>query len=1047
MHSNCFEITIELSCVKNPLAKTLHQEWDDNRESLLLYMEEVHKGIKGFVYDEDGNPIPNATVTVHNIHHDVITAANGDYWRLLVSGKYAVTAHARGFEAETHTDVVVSNGPATDVIFRLKRVSPDNSNGEGEERPVDGKHFEPSVFEHHRYDAMVSFLKQQANRFPDITRLYSIGKSVKGRELWVLEITDHPGKHEPGEPEFKYIGNMHGNEVIGREVLLLLVQYLVENYGHDGQLTELVDTTRIHIMPTMNPDGYEAAREGDVASVLGRTNARGVDLNRNFPSFFHRPQHSPELETKAIMQWLNDIPFVLSANLHGGSLVANYPYDDSPSGRTMYSKCPDDDIFRQVALAYSMSHTRMHSFSGCPGYRETFKSGITNGAAWYALTGGMQDYNYVKTNCFEITIELSCTKFPFQRHLKSFWLENKPALVAYMEEVHRGVKGFVRDTSGNPVQAQIDVIGRKHPIHAAIDGDYWRLLAPGTYKIKVSKDGYESVTRTVVVPKVGAVSVDFVMQVLEQRVPTSSVVVEVMRGALYTTGSTPLKGSDEQGTTLTSSRYSSAVHHVSVMSSLSPSMSAVKSDGGSSSSQLSVSTVSLDTGMSSVGGKISSVDQVRPSMIASVSSPTPSANKTATSHFAVSSLRGPSFHHVSLYHKSNKEVSKHMFDLSKKCAVISQTERVYKTDEAREVVAFMLSDNPEEHEIDEPAVLFVANTDGYSAVGQEMLLLLMEELCLKYGKSDSITQLVDSMKIYFIPLLHADRFSKAMEGNCVGGEELTGTMLDKYCSWLESKNITAVYNVGNGVVSDSSWHDLELGLQPFAKHMTKIFFSNQNFNFTKKCSASLPPSRSSCLKTVHLPVSCCQYPPAPELSNHWMHHKPAFLSVLHHSLHGVHGVVTDNNGVSLSGALVTVSWKQLNLTVQTGKDGDYWLSLVPGDYKIDVFVKGYSVASQNVKVTQSLFVDATNFSLTVNEPHGLGVSVPALAAGVSVVAVFVFVVVAGIAFQKYHKYEKLRKGFRPLRTNGLEGKHSKFLLNPNLDDSADDEDIFNPHRL
>ena len=43
---------------------------------------------------------------------------------------------------------------------------------------------------------------------------------------------------------------------------------------------------RIHIMPTMNPDGYARAHEGDYESVRGRPNAHGKDLNRNFPNRF-----------------------------------------------------------------------------------------------------------------------------------------------------------------------------------------------------------------------------------------------------------------------------------------------------------------------------------------------------------------------------------------------------------------------------------------------------------------------------------------------------------------------------------------------------------------------------------------------------------------------------------------------------------------------------------------------------------------------------------------------------------------------------------------
>ena len=260
----------------------------------------------------------------------------------------------------------------------------------------------PVRFEHHNSTALHGILESLTATYPNITRLYSIGKSFQGKELWVLEITRHPGIHTPGIPEFKYVANMHGNEVVGRELLLLLAEHLCRNYGRDGRITRLVDTTRIHLLPSMNPDGWEAAREGDCYGYVGRYNANGVDLNRNFPDPYARRRNSIQPETRALMGWIQREPFVLSANLHGGSLVVNYPFDNIPSelkrsSVRLYYSSPDDDVFVKVSKTYAYAHPTMHRGNPrCLIHAEKFKDGITNGAAWYPISGGMQDYNYYK---------------------------------------------------------------------------------------------------------------------------------------------------------------------------------------------------------------------------------------------------------------------------------------------------------------------------------------------------------------------------------------------------------------------------------------------------------------------------------------------------------------------------------------------------------------------------------------------------------------------------------------------------------------------------
>ena len=60
----------------------------------------------------------------------------------------------------------------------------------------------------------------------------------------------------------------------------------------------------------------------------------------------------------------------------------------------------------------------------------------------------MQDFNYIFTNDFEITLELSCCKHPLASELARFWLDNKNALLSFMELAHMGLKGTVTDANG-----------------------------------------------------------------------------------------------------------------------------------------------------------------------------------------------------------------------------------------------------------------------------------------------------------------------------------------------------------------------------------------------------------------------------------------------------------------------------------------------------------------------------------------------------------------------------------------------------------------------
>uniref|UniRef100_A0A672SXH9 AE binding protein 1 n=1 Tax=Sinocyclocheilus grahami TaxID=75366 RepID=A0A672SXH9_SINGR len=423
-------------------------------------------------------------------------------------------------------------------------------------------------YTHHNYLDMEKLMKSISDECPNITRLYSLGKSFKGLEIYAMEITDNPGMHETGEPEFRYTAGYHGNEALGRELLLMLMQYLCREYK-DGnpRVRHLVDETRIHLVPSVNPDGHMKAFEkgSELGSwTLGHWTEDGHDIFQNFPdlnnilwdaedkgmvpkliSNHHVPipegilssNGSVAVETLALISWMESHPFVLGANLQGGERLVTYPFDmrrltkeseemekklnsranrrkrqyeeeeeeePNPYLHTGYHQemIEDQSMFRWLAISYASTHRTMTQTyqGGCHTDDPTGGMGIVNCAKWKPIPGSMNDFSYLHTNCFELSIFLGCDKFPHQSELLREWEHNKEALLTFMAQVHRGIKGVVRDKEGNPISnATLSVEGVNHDIRTGESGDYWRLLNPGEYRVTARAEGYSPFTRLCVV--------------------------------------------------------------------------------------------------------------------------------------------------------------------------------------------------------------------------------------------------------------------------------------------------------------------------------------------------------------------------------------------------------------------------------------------------------------------------------------------------------------------------------------------------------------------
>lgn len=178
------------------------------------------------------------------------------------------------------------------------------------------------------------------------------------------------------------------------------------------------------------------------------------------------PQVAPE--TRAVIDWMQRYPFVLSANLHGGELVVTYPFDMTRSYWKAQELTPtaDDGVFRWLATVYATSNLAMASEDRRLCHYDDFArhGNIINGANWHTVPGsewrrgevgcgaedppdtspscaGMNDFSYLHTNCFEITVELSCDKFPHASELPAEWENNRESLLLYMEQVGTGTPG------------------------------------------------------------------------------------------------------------------------------------------------------------------------------------------------------------------------------------------------------------------------------------------------------------------------------------------------------------------------------------------------------------------------------------------------------------------------------------------------------------------------------------------------------------------------------------------------------------------------------
>ena len=174
--------------------------------------------------------------------------------------------------------------------------------------------FEENFRQYFDYYSMTEYLQGLQARFPDLMRLYSLGRTFEGREIWCAKLSDSAAivdDGDPGsEPDVLIVGAHHGNEWISYETALYVMTFLLENYGsvtgNGSAATYLLDNREVFFVPMLNADGTQYAHDTDRGWRKNREPnyaldntpgplrdpdlvpvSYGVDINRNYGWMWH----------------------------------------------------------------------------------------------------------------------------------------------------------------------------------------------------------------------------------------------------------------------------------------------------------------------------------------------------------------------------------------------------------------------------------------------------------------------------------------------------------------------------------------------------------------------------------------------------------------------------------------------------------------------------------------------------------------------------------------------------------------------------------------
>ena len=271
-------------------------------------------------------------------------------------------------------------------------------------KPAGGKGELPLVAYRNLADTISAL---QALETPGLAKVYDVGDTIEGRDIWAIKISDNVETDED-EPEVFFCGCHHAREWITVEVALRLAEHLVNGYSTSQAIRDLVDNAEIWILPVVNPDGYKYSWD---TYRYWRKNRRdngdgtfGVDPNRNYgyrwggigssgstSSDTYRGTSSfSEPETQAVRDLVlaRDFKAIITYHNYGQLILYSWGYT--------YNPCPHAGLFAMMTQEMADLIFAVHGYT----YTAQQSSDL------YKTSGDTTDWAYGDQGIPAFTIEL-----------------------------------------------------------------------------------------------------------------------------------------------------------------------------------------------------------------------------------------------------------------------------------------------------------------------------------------------------------------------------------------------------------------------------------------------------------------------------------------------------------------------------------------------------------------------------------------------------------------------------------------------------------------